>query len=328
LPDMPRPRYRHASVAFADSLCVIGGRDGLDALIAEVDCYHPSTNEWTTPASLPEGRLASDLAAFAHPDVPGVGYLVGGFDESYFARDSVTVVTWSEGGTEIAYADGPVLNGKRGDVDIAVVDGYAYVSGGYTHENDYAMPKNSVERLRLTLTNATTGGTGEGWNAIDSLNQERGDKQLAGLNGRVYAIGGETQVDVTGVPESELPGLGARSEVLDTVEVYDPREDVHAGMAEWRSLAAMPGQLFRFGATEWRVEGEEDGYIFVFGGQVAYDEDCKCFRTTDKVMAFDVHHAEELHHAEEEGASSVSTIVDATRALSVAAVGALLWLAL
>lgn len=56
--------------------------------------------------------------------------------------------------------------------------------------------------------------------------------------------------------------------------------------------------------------------------------DCKCFCTTDKVMAFDVHHAEELHHSEEEGASSVSTIVDATRALSVAAVGALLWLAL
>jgi hypothetical protein len=45
-------------------------------------------------------------------------------------------------------------------------------------------------------------------------------------------------------------------------------------------------------------------------------------------MAFDVQHAEELHHAVVAGASSVSTIVDATRALSVAAVGALLWLAL
>ena len=320
---MPRPRYRHASVAFSDFLCVIGGRDALDALVAEVDCYRPSTNEWTTPASLPDGRLASDLAAFAHPDVEGVGYMVGGFDESYLARDSVTVVTWSEGGTDVTYADGPSLNGKRGDIDVAVVDGYAYVSGGYTHENDYAMPKNSVERLRLTLTNATTGGgTGEGWKAIDSLNQERGDKQLAGMNGRVYAIGGETQVDVAGVPESELPGLGARSEVLDTVEVYDPREDVHAGMAEWRSLATMPGQIFRFGATDWRVEGEEEGYIFVFGGQIAYDEDCKCFRTSDRVLAFDVRRAEEA------GASSASTIVDATRALSVAAVGALFWLAL
>ena len=78
------------------------------------------------------------------------------------------------------------------------------------------------------------------------------------------------------------------------------------------------------------MEGEEDGYIFVFGGHVAYDKDCKCFCTTDKVMAFNKHHTEELHHAEEAeaGASSVSTIVDATRAFSVAAVGALLWLAL
>ena len=70
-------------------------------------------------------------------------------------------------------------------------------------------------------------------------------------------------------------------------------------------------------------EGEEEGYIFVFGGQVAYDEDCKCFRTSDRVLAFDVRRAEEGAVA-----SSASAIVDAARALSVAAVGALFWLAL
>ena len=228
---MPRPQYRHASVAFGHLLCVIGGRDGLGALIAEIDCYCPSMNKWTTPVSLPDGRLTSDLAGFTHPNIPAGRYLVVGFDKSYFARDSVTVVTWSGGGTDVAYVDGPALNGKRGDIDIAVVDRYAYVSGGYTHENNYAMPKNLVKRLRLTLTNARTGGTGKGWKAIDSLNQERGDKQLAGLNGRVYAIGGETQVDVVGVPESKLPGLGTRSKVLDTVDVYDPHEDRDAGTA-------------------------------------------------------------------------------------------------
>ena len=165
---------------------------------------------------MPDGQLTSNHAVFAHPDVPSVGYLVGRFDESYFTRDSVTMVTWSGGGTDVAYADRPALNGKRGDVDITVLDGYTYVSRGYTHENDYAMPKNSVE-------------------VINSLNQERGDKQLAGLNGRVYSIGGETQVDIAGVPESELPGLGTRSKVLDTVEVY-----ARTCTSAWPSGAASP----------------------------------------------------------------------------------------
>ena len=84
-----------------------------------------------------------------------------------------------------------------------------------------------------------TGGAGEGWRDVDALNQERGDKQLAGLHGMIYALGGESKVGVLVVPESELPGLGARSEVLDTVEVYDPRgPGVHA-------VAAVPVQRQR-----------------------------------------------------------------------------------
>ena len=356
---MPRPRYRHASAAVGDvrggrALCVFGGRDAFDGLIAEVDCYDPSTNAWTTPSSLPDGRASSDQAAFAHPGATGVVYLAGGYDASYLALDIVTVADMSSGWTTTTtggagattYADGPALRWKRGDVDAAVAGGYAYVSGGFTHEDDYAAPRNSVERLRLTTlanASATVGaeaGGGEGWTDVDALNQERGDKQLAGLHGRIYALGGETKVDVSGVPESELPDLGARSEVLDTVEVYDPLEDVR----EWRGLASMPSQLFRFGASEWRVGGgggggdddDDGGYIFVFGGQVAYDGDCECFRTTDRVLAFDVHRAEQ-HGAEGAAASSTSsastsagtkTIVGVARAFCAAAVGASLWLAL
>ena len=97
----------------------------------------------------------------------------------------------------------------------------------------------------------------------------------------------------------------------------------------------MPSQLFRFSASEWRGRGGEDdkGFIFVFGGQVAYDEDCKCFRTTDRELAFDVHHAEE-HGAEGAAASTLpasagtKTIVGVARAFCAAAVGASLWLAL
>lgn len=41
LPEMPRPRYRHAAVAVKDQIWVVGGRDLEDKLVEEVDvsCY-------------------------------------------------------------------------------------------------------------------------------------------------------------------------------------------------------------------------------------------------------------------------------------------------
>lgn len=275
---MPRTRNRHASAVINNHVCVFGGRDETDTLIPEVDCYNPDTNEWSTPTSLPNERQSSDFAAF---EKDGKVYLIGGYDPFYTALDQVTIVDMNDFDS-ITYSDGSPLVSARGDIDVALVDGAVYVSGGFTHENMWAAPKNSVERFNMAT---------EKWADIDALNQERGDKQLVASHGKVYAIGGETKVDVTGpTPVEELPELGARSEVLDSVEVLDPNEDVHGGMAEWRSLAGMPTKLFRFAASEWDVEEEDDGYIFVFGGQVGYDSDCKCFRTTDKVMVFDIGH--------------------------------------
>jgi len=281
LADMPRKRFRHASAVVDNKVCVFGGRNETDALIAEVDCYDPASDAWSTPSTLPEQYRSSDFTAFAKgTDV----YLVGGYDSEYTALNQVTVADMADF-DDVTYEAGSELGTRRGDIDVAVLDdGDVYVSGGFTHENGYEAPLNSVEKYDATTMK---------WSEVDSLNEERGDKQLVALNGKVYAIGGEDKVDVAGVPESELGELGARSIVLDSVEVLDPTEDVHGGMAEWRSLGGMPGQLFRFAASEWEVEGEEEGYVFAFGGQVAYESECECFRTTDKVMVFDVGRAEE-----------------------------------
>ncbi|KAL7545581.1 hypothetical protein ACHAWF_008928 [Thalassiosira exigua] len=281
LAEMPRTRHRHASAVVGGKLCVFGGRDATDALIPEVDCYDAVANEWTTPTVLPEGRRVSDGAIFATDD--GTVYLIGGYEQGYTALTQVTAIDMSDLANP-AYSDGPQLLSSRGDIDVAVLDdgaGDAYVSGGFTHEDYWAAPRNTVEKF------SRSSGT---WADVPALNDERGDKQLVAVGGKIFAIGGESKVDVTG-PDQELPELGAMSQVLDSVEVLDPTEDVHGGLAEWRQLGGMPGQLFRFSASEWEVEGEE-GYIFVFGGQVGYDSDCKCFRTTDKVLVFDVSHAE------------------------------------
>jgi len=281
LKDMPRVRARHASALVNGQLCLFGGRNETDTLIAEVDCYDPSLDEWNTPIDLPEERKASDLSAFT---VEGnIVYLVGGYDQNYIAFDMVSIVDMAA--DPITFSDGEKLNSKRGDIDVAALrDGTVYVSGGFTHENKYEKPHNTVERYDPAS---------QTWSPINSLNDERGDKQLVALNDKVFAIGGEAKVDVTGVPEGEVPDLGALSTVLDSVEVLDPNEDVHGGMAEWRSLGGMPQSLFRFGASEWEgdTEGDDEGFIFVFGGQVGYDADCECFRTTDQVMVFDANKA-------------------------------------
>lgn len=312
LADMPQKRARHASVVVNGNVCVFGGRDEMDGLIAEVDCYDPTANEWSTPFSLPEKYQSSDFTAYATPEDSKV-YLIGGYDPMYIALDRVTIVDMTDMANP-TYVEGPTLGEKRGDIDVAVLNGEVYVSGGFTDEDGYATPKNTVEKYNLATKT---------WTEVDALNKERGDKQLVALNGKVYALGGEAKVDTVGVPADELPELGARSEVLDSVEVLDPTQDVHGGLPEWRSLAGMPGQLFRFAASEWEVEGEEDGYIFVFGGQGEYDSDCKCFRTSDKVMVFDVSHAEEGVETKSSG-NVVGGAALFVRAFSTVAAG-LLW---
>lgn len=320
LPDMPRARARHASAVANGNVCVFGGRNATDALVAEVDCYDPIANEWTEVTSLPVKYQSSDHTAYATKD--NKVYLIAGYDAGYSALDQVTVIDMSDF-SAIAYSDGPKLNEKRGDIDVAILDGDVYVSGGFTHEDEWSKPKNSVEKYNIE--------TGR-WSDVDSLNKERGDKQLVAIGGKVYALGGETKVDVSNVPEADLnPGSG--SEVLDSVEVLDPTEDVHGGMAEWRSLAGMPGQLFRFGAAEWEVanvNGEkEEGFIFVFGGQRGYNSDCKCFETSDKVMVFDIAHAEKKEvESNSRGAGTIDVgAVVVLRTLSLVVSG-LLWFGL
>lgn len=328
LPDMPRPRYRHgcATINNGTLLCVIGGRDVTDAMIPEIDCYNSNTKLWSTPSLLPNEYLVSDLAAFAHPGGSGDGegiYIVGGYTGPYMATENVTLIKYTitnESGDigDVTYINGPRLIGARGDVDVAIVAEYVYVSGGYTDEDEFVMPKDTVERIALTdLSSQATVTT---WSYVDSLNQERGDKQLVGLNGRVYAMGGETKIDESGLDSTYE--LGERSEVLDAVEVYDPNADVHGELAEWRVLSDMPAQLFRFAAIDWQpVDEDETGVIFVFGGQVGYDaDDCKCFRTTDKVMVLAGELAELEMMNDGGSASSSASLTSTAHFISVVSV--------
>jgi len=276
LPDMPRERARHGSFQVHNNLCVIGGRDTSDTLIDSIDCYDPTTNAWTEVGTLPEEYLTSDFAAYASDD--NTVHLIGGYNQNYEALSQVTLVDMSDL-NDIKFEKGVSIDTPRGDISVVAVDDSSLViSGGFTHLNDFAAPLNSVEQFNF--------GSQE-WGPVDALNEERGDKQLINLNGKIYAMGGEGRVDASGpeVPDDVFAvAAGQGSIVLDTVEVLDltagDGDDV-----EWKTEGDMPSSLFRFGASGWDEDG--DGVIFVFGGQVGFEPECECFRTTEKVMVFD-----------------------------------------
>lgn len=295
LSDMPRERARHVSFeAWDGSVCVIGGRDITDTLIAEIDCYDKNTDNWSTIGKLPEEYLTSDAAGFA---MGNSAYLIGGYGTSYEAMDKVTVIDISNL-NDIKFFSGPPLGTKRGSIDVAVLDNsMIYVSGGFTHNHDYSKPLNTVEQLTI--------GTSI-WIPVNALNEERGGKQLVTLKGNIYALGGERRVDVSGIAKEELLDLVGKGEVLDTVEMLSPHEDVHGGKSEWRVIGTMPSSLVRFAASSFDF-GDDDGVVFVFGGQTTYDADCECFRNSDRVMVFD---ASRAFDTEESNASGITYTVN------------------
>ncbi len=248
-----------------------------------MQCYDPESDTWSTPTSLPEAYQTSDCAAFTRDSTV---YLIGGFDAYYTALDRVALIDMTDM-DNVQFSWNPTMLDERGDIDVVVIDNTAYAAGGWTHDNNYSKPFSSVEMLDLQT---------ERWSYIPSLNNGAGDQQYVGLNGKIFAIGGETKL-IQDKSATEVPHLGEISTILDTVEVYDPNAK---GTPQWTVLEDMPTALFRFAAAEWQTSDDE-GVIFVFGGQVGFDADCECFRTTDKVLVFDAEEAIE-HAASSDGA--------------------------
>jgi len=303
LAPMPRQRCRHGQFQINNNLCVIGGRDAEDTLIAQIDCYDPTADAWMEVGTLPEGYQTSDFATFIEGSTV---HLIGGFNQGYEALSQVTLVDVSDLG-DITFEEGVPINTPRGDIfAVAMDDDTIMISGGFTHLNDFSEPLNSVEQF--------TFGSQE-WGPVDSLNEERGDKQLISLDGKVYAMGGEGRVDASGPATADdvdaLAAITLGSVVLDTVEVLDLTAD---GEVEWVTEGDMPSSLFRFGASAWAEaaagdDGSEDGgggggVIFVFGGQIGFEAECECFRTTEKVLVFDPSKSKTLGALGQEAASA------------------------
>jgi Kelch motif len=266
LPDLPRARYRHAAVAIQDHIFFAGGRDIKDDVIDYVDVFDVKTYAWAS-LRLPLGFATSDLASFG---TPSHAFFAGGYDQDYNASDSVYSLELSRfaelGEVEIVNHH-PLLQG-RGDISATIHQGYAYVSGGFSHENDFCEPLNTVERYSLEDNT---------WALVAPLPTARADKAMVTYQGHVLSLGGERQVK--NKCELLLNGDHHFTPTELTVAV-DAVEVLQDDDAEWEELDPLPAHRFRFAAVVF------DNIIYTFGGQKDYEEDCNCLKTTDRIVTF------------------------------------------
>ena len=206
-------RYRHAAVGISTSIYVIGGRDMDDNLITSIDKYDTVTNEWTS-------KLASFDSITSDAAVYSVGtdlFIVGGYEADYTASDKV----WKIDTTQETWVPEPAakLNSGRGDVFTVVAGDHVFVTGGFTHEDNFCNALKSVEKKPIN---------GGEWTHVAENLVGRGDKALVHLNERIFAIGGETKVN-----------CASTSTPVHDVEVYDVEHD------SWKVATSIPEETFR-----------------------------------------------------------------------------------
>lgn len=102
----------------------------------------------------------------------------------------------------------------------------------------------------------------------------------------LFAIGGESNNACT-----DLEGF--TTAVRDVEFLANPEDDE----SEWIHLAPHPEERFRFSGAAHPATKT----IFTFGGQEYYNENCECFRTSDKISSYT-----EYVESSDDGASSGS----------------------
>mmetsp|Transcript_34531 Transcript_34531/g.67950 ORF Transcript_34531/g.67950 Transcript_34531/m.67950 type:complete len:407 (+) Transcript_34531:335-1555(+) len=242
---MPRARSRHTAVDVGGKLWIVGGRGSDGAVVKEIDVYDFATDKWETPATFE--AAASDQASFT---VGTSVYIVGGWPEDYSSvLSEVYIFDTAEaavaGGGAVVTTNASSLNVARGDIHAVVLDGYAYVVGGFTIDCSDG-PLRSMERYDIA---------NDVWEEVGELRSPRGDLALVELNQKVYMVGGEHN--------NNCAKTKPFSSAFDDVEVLDVETNT------WTKEQDIPFERFRFSAAPY----PSDGAIYIFGGQMNLNED-------------------------------------------------------
>ncbi len=144
---MPRPRYRHTSVAINGKIWIVGGRDANNNIINEIDVYDEVHDEWTTfdDAEGLGSYGVSDHCAFSYGPYL---FIVGGYDQEYKAVKNTIMIRTIESLEEekLNFQLRAPMNRARGGCSATTTTGdNAIVAGGFTHEDGYCEATRSVE---------------------------------------------------------------------------------------------------------------------------------------------------------------------------------------
>ena len=170
--------------------------------------------------------------------------------------------------------------------------------GGWTDADGFCAPLKTAEAYDPS---------GDSWVQLPDMIVGRGDKASGRLNGRVFAIGGE----------SKSGGCSGLSGPVLDVEVFD----VESGA--WSTVGAIPEEKFRFASAT------SGSTIFVFGGQ-APAIFCSALNTTcNPVTNHTLGLIEEVQHNKKRSSGlttgAIAGIVVASCVVAFAAAVGLVW---
>jgi len=306
---LPRKRYRHAGVSAAGKLWLVGGRTiPDDIVIAEVDVYDPATDSWSTVGTIPEEYLTSDNGAFANADGSTV-YVVGGFNPKYYNPDALATTFSFETASALLLVDNNQQQRKNQQQEQLALSTNATTSTAtttdlvVTRRADMITQRGGAQAVSSKdATKAFVAGgfssypceplrsaevydlEKDEWFSAGNLQKARGDGAMVEASGTIFAIGGEvSHPDQCGAPEL-VPPLSHQSLAVDDVEALEYGESTDSNSTNtWVDVANIPEFRFRFTAASWPATG----VAYAFGGQVSFDESCKCFPTTDEITVID-----------------------------------------
>jgi len=206
---------------------------------------------------LPRKFLTSDAAAFSHGKYL---YVVGGYDVNYVATEFTIRLDTEE------IFQNPVLNGGnipyhqmsdmkigRGSHSVVSYSHFAFVVGGYTHNDNYCASLKNTDRLNIFE---------DTWEEASNLNIPLANTNMVKFNSQFFTIGGEV---TNMVVMDQSPGKTCMDVVpSNTIEILDPSMDFEA---KWKMVERRPDNDY-IGIKNTAVPWLATQSIYIFGGLI------------------------------------------------------------
>jgi N-acetylneuraminic acid mutarotase len=202
-------RTEVAAATLNDKIYVVGGfeRPGFGnlmnfAITPALEEYDPSTDRWTSRASMPVGLHHAGIGVAG-----GKLYVIGGYKHSGLSVWQPVATVYVYDPATDTWAERAPMPTSRGALSVSEQDGKLYAIGGYDRKaNSSAVEVYDPERNT--------------WAERASLPTPRDHLAAATVSGKVYAIGGRLNGDYR--------------QNLSVTEVYDPATD------RWSRAADLP----------------------------------------------------------------------------------------